>query len=40
MDLKKLRPQSWPECSTFLSEKLPYIYITDRETQAVFTTYN
>src|SRR5271154_5432903 len=40
MDLKKLRPQSWPECSASLSEKLLYVYVADMGTQADNNTCN
>jgi len=36
MDRK--RPQSWPECPTSLSEK--FVYVADRGTQAVSTTFD
>ena len=41
MDRKKLlRPQSWPECPTSLSEKLLCVFVADRGTQADSTTYD
>src|SRR5271170_2579705 len=40
MDQKKLRPQSWPECYTSLTKKLPCVFVTDRGTQAASTTFD